>query len=94
MANELWKQRVQRAQEAAAGRRGVDVSVMLPPRNPSADGSTHQAEKAVVEQVAMMRDSKKLVQDVTPVTCIASGLWQSWHRLSPFLFTALYQHNA
>ena len=47
MANELWNQRVLRAQQITAERKGIDISIMLPPRNPSADGSTHQAEDAV-----------------------------------------------
>jgi len=49
MANELWNQRVLRAQQITAERKGIDISVMLPPRNPSADGSTHQPEEAVAE---------------------------------------------
>lgn len=57
MANELWLERVRRAQEAAAERRGVDVSVMLPPRNPSEGGGAVAAEEAapaaaVAEEVA------------------------------------------
>lgn len=52
MANELWNQRVLRAQQITAERKGIDISIMLPPRNPSADGSTHQAEEAVVEVAA------------------------------------------
>ena len=73
MANELWKQRVQRAQEAAAGRRGVDVSVMLPPRNPSADGSTHQAEKAVVEPIAapVVMEAVAVVETAAPAAAPA-----------------------
>ncbi len=49
MANELWNQRVLRAQQITAERKGIDISVMLPPRNPSADGSTHQPEEVVAE---------------------------------------------
>lgn len=73
MANELWKQRVQRAQEAAAGRRGVDVSVMLPPRNPSADGSTHQAEKAVAEPIAapVVMEAVAVVETAAPAAAPA-----------------------
>lgn len=69
MANELWQQRVQRAQTAAAARRGVDVSIMLPPRNPSADGSTHQAEKAVAEPVvaAVVAEAVAVIEAAAPV---------------------------
>ncbi len=51
MANELWKERVRRAQEITAERKGIDISVMLPPRNPSEGGSAHSA--AATEQAAI-----------------------------------------
>lgn len=53
MANELWNQRVLQAQQIAAERMGIDISVMLPPRNPSADGSAHTAEEAVAEEAVV-----------------------------------------
>ena len=40
--SQAWLDRVKRAQQMAAGRRGVDVSVMLPPRDGSG-GATHEA---------------------------------------------------
>jgi len=52
MANELWNERVRRAQEITAERKGIDISVMLLPRSPSADGSAHQAEDAAPAAVA------------------------------------------
>lgn len=65
MANELWNERVLRAQQITAERKGIDISVMLPPRNPSADGSTHQAEEAVAAQaVAEPAVAETAVADV------------------------------
>jgi len=69
MANELWNERVRRAQEAAAARKGIDVSVMLPPRNPSADGSRHRAEEPVAQAVAtdVVAEAEAIVEAVAPV---------------------------
>jgi cytochrome b6-f complex iron-sulfur subunit len=46
MANEQWQARVQRAQQMAAERLGVDVSVMQPPRQPDAGGASADAAEA------------------------------------------------
>ncbi|MBI3957620.1 MAG: Rieske 2Fe-2S domain-containing protein [Chloroflexi bacterium] len=68
MANELWLERVQRAQEAASARRGVDVSVMRPPRNPSADGSTQRAEAVAQPVVAdVVAEAEAVVAAATAV---------------------------
>ena len=73
MANELWNQRVLRAQQITAERKGIDISIMLPPRNPSADGSTHRAEAAVAEVVAapvvadVVAQAEAVVEVVAPV---------------------------
>lgn len=64
MANELWQERVRQAQEAAASRLGVDVSVMLPPRNPSEGGSAHAAEEAAEEPVASAVTEDVATEDV------------------------------
>lgn len=64
MANELWQERVRQAQEAAASRLGVDVSVMLPPRNPSEGGSAHAAEEAAEEPVASAVTEDVVTEDV------------------------------
>jgi cytochrome b6-f complex iron-sulfur subunit len=50
MANEQWQARVGRAQQMAAERRGVDVSIMQPPRQPGAGGAAaHAAEAEPIE---------------------------------------------
>ena len=77
MANELWQQRVQRAQEVTAERKGIDISVMLSPRNPSADGSAHRAEEVVVKAVTkpvvapvvadVVAEAEAVVESVAPV---------------------------
>ena len=68
MANELWNQRVQRAQEAASARRGIDVSVMLPPRNPAADGGVYRVEAATAEAVMadVVAEAEAVVAAVAP----------------------------
>jgi cytochrome b6-f complex iron-sulfur subunit len=74
MANELWNERVLRAQQITAERKGIDISVMLPPRNPSADGSTHQAEEAVAAQAVavsavadVVAEAEAVVEAAAPV---------------------------
>lgn len=73
MANELWNERVQRAQQITSERKGIDISVMLPPRNPSADGSTHRAEAVVAEVVSVpvvadvIAQAEAVVEAATPV---------------------------
>jgi len=69
MANELWKQRVERAQQIAAERKGIDISVMLPPRNPSADGSRHGAEEPVAAAVVadVVAEAEAVVEAAAPV---------------------------
>lgn len=56
MANEQWRARVKRAQQMAAERRGVDVSVMLPPRQPDAGGAA--AHRAEAEPVAAVQTTQ------------------------------------
>jgi len=74
MANELWQQRVQRAQEAAAARLGVDVSVMRPPRSPSAEGSAQEGKEAAPEPTvpAVVTEAEAVVEAVEPVTQVVT----------------------
>ena len=73
MANELWNQRVLQAQQITAERKGIDISVMLSPRNPSADGSAHKAEEAVTELVTasvvtdVVAEAEAVVEAAAPV---------------------------
>lgn len=73
MANELWLERVRRAQEAAAARKGIDVSVMLPPRNPSEGGSAHSAVETAPEPVVadVVAEAEAVVEAAAPVAVAA-----------------------
>ena len=59
--SQAWLERVKRAQQMAAERSGVDVSVMLPPR----DGSTGEAqEPALTTEVAVTQPVPAVVAAV------------------------------
>lgn len=75
MANELWLERVRRAQEAAAARKGIDVSVMLPPRNPSEGGSAHSAVEAAAEPAVadVVAEAEAVVEAAAPVAVAESS---------------------
>jgi cytochrome b6-f complex iron-sulfur subunit len=79
MANEQWQARVRRAQQMAAERLGVDVSVMQPPRQPGAGGAsahTAEAESArVVEATAVQAVSEPVaaVAGAEAATAAAGG---------------------
>jgi cytochrome b6-f complex iron-sulfur subunit len=68
MANEQWQERVKRAQQMAAERRGVDVEVMQPPRQPGAGGAAaHAAEAAPAAPVVAQPAQSEAVAEPTPV---------------------------
>lgn len=68
MANEQWQERVKRAQQMAAERRGVDVEVMQPPRQPGAGGAAAHAAEATPAAPAVAQPAQsEAVAESTPV---------------------------
>lgn len=74
MANELWQERVARAQQMAAERLGIDASEMLPPRNPAPEGaaaagpeaSASESVEQVPEPAAVEAEPSTAVAEKTP----------------------------
>ncbi|MBX3001872.1 MAG: Rieske 2Fe-2S domain-containing protein [Caldilineaceae bacterium] len=78
MANEQWQARVERAQQMAAARRGVDVEVMLPPRQPGAGapatgGAAAHAAEAEPATTAAQPAQSTVVAEPTPVAAVESA---------------------
>jgi cytochrome b6-f complex iron-sulfur subunit len=73
MANEQWQERVKRAQQMAAARRGVDVDVMLPPRQPGAGGAAAHAAEAEPATTAAQPAQSVVVAESTPVAAVESA---------------------
>jgi cytochrome b6-f complex iron-sulfur subunit len=74
MANEQWRARVRRAQEMAAARRGVDVAVMLPPRQPDGGGAAaHQAKAEPVAVAQAQPEPVAMVESAVETAPVAVG---------------------
>ncbi|MBI1298756.1 Rieske 2Fe-2S domain-containing protein [bacterium] len=74
MANEQWRARVKRAQEMTAERRGIDVAVMLPPRQPDGGGAAaHQAEAEPMAVAQAQPEPVAAVESTVETAPVAAG---------------------
>ncbi len=73
MANEQWRARVQRAQQMAAERLGVDAAIMQPPRQPDGGGAAAHSAEAEAEPVAVAEVAQpETVAATEPATAVVA----------------------